>query len=492
MITWGVSANSHDAALAVFDDDKIVFASHAERFSGVKNDPHLNKPIIEYALKYGYPEEIQWYENPFLKSLRQLRAGQGFRFSENNVKDYMSQFNIYTTVKTQSHHHSHAAAGYYTSGFDDATVVVMDAIGEFETYTVWEGKGDNLKKIYSQSYPHSLGLWYSAMTQRIGLKPNEEEYILMGMAAYGDHYKYYKDVEDTFFKPVIDHTFKLRHNLHRGCLWYKSQMDAYDHKHQPSQWAYDIAAATQRVYEDKLYDLMLDIKQKGSSKNLVFMGGCALNCKANTYIKDLWDNIWIMPNPGDAGSAIGAVLADRKKHIDWQGPYLGYDIGGQYNVEKIVDEIISRGLVGVAKGPAEFGPRALGNRSLLADPRTLDIKAKVNDIKQRQRFRPFAPAILEEHADKYFKGPKNESMQFTSRCLEPKEFPAIVHYDGTSRVQTVTKENNENFRLLLEHWYAKTGCPILLNTSLNIKGKPMVNDRYDALEWEKKYGVKVL
>ena len=492
MITWGVSANSHDAALAVFDDDKILFASHTERFSGVKNDPHLNKSIIEYALRHGYPEEIQWYESPFLKSLRQLRAGQGLRFSENNAKDYLTKFNIYSPVKTQSHHHSHAAAGYYTSGFDNATVIVIDAIGEFETYTVWEGNGNNLKKIYSQSYPHSLGLWYSAMTQRIGLKPNEEEYILMGMAAYGDPDKYYTEIKNTFFNESKDKEIRLKENLHRGCSWFMPEQRAYDYTDEPTQWAYDIAASTQKVFERILYKIMAEIKSKSVSKNLVFMGGCALNCKANSYIKDLWDNIWIMPNPGDAGSAIGAVLANRGTHIEWAGPYLGYDIGGQYNVEKIVDEIISRGLVGVAKGPAEFGPRALGNRSLLADPRDIHVKKKVNTIKQRQQFRPFAPAILAEEADKYFKGPKNEYMQYTSKCLSSEEYPAIVHYDRTSRVQTVTKENNKNFRLLLEHWYAKTGCPMLLNTSLNIKGKPMVNDRYDSLEWEKKYGVKVL
>ena len=183
MITWGISANSHDAALAVFVNDKLEFASHAERFSGVKNDPHLNADLINYALKWGEPDEVVWYERPFKKSLRQLRAGQGWRFGENNIRKYLKSYGISTPFRTVDHHHSHAAAGYYTSPFRDATVLCIDSIGEFETLTVWSAKKEKLTRVSSQGYPHSVGLWYSAMTQRVGLNPNEDEYILMGMAA---------------------------------------------------------------------------------------------------------------------------------------------------------------------------------------------------------------------------------------------------------------------------------------------------------------------
>jgi carbamoyltransferase len=490
MITWGISANSHDAALAVFSDDRIVFASHAERFSRIKNDPHLDTSLIQYAKQWGYPEKIVWYENPFLKSLRQLRAGQGIKFAENDIRDYISKYNLYTEIVQQTHHESHAAAGYYTSGFDNATIVVIDSIGEFETFTVWNAEGNTLTKTYSQSYPHSIGLWYSAMTQRIGLKPNEEEYILMGMAAYGDPHRYYDVIKETFFKPPTNKV-KFKRNLHKGCSWFMKDSRAFDYTDEPTTWAYDIAAGTQAVYEDLLCDIMSKVKAEAKSNNLVFMGGCALNCKANTEIYDMWDNIWIMPNPGDAGSAIGAVLANKKKHITWPGPYLGYDIERKYDIEKICATLISNGICGVANGKAEFGPRALGNRSLLADPRGDTVRNEVNRIKQRQEFRPFAPAILAEHYDDYFEGPANQYMQFTARCRQPKDYPGIIHADGTSRVQTVTETDNGNFYRLLKRYYQLTGCPMLLNTSLNIKGKPMVNDELDARTFEQTYGVKV-
>ena len=198
-----------------------------------------------------------------------------------------------------------------------------------------------------------------------------------------------------------------------------------------------------------------------------------------------------MPNPGDSGSSLGAILAHKSLHIDWTGPYTGYDIQQPYPVKRLIAELLKTGIVGVANGRAEFGPRALGNRSLLADPRGDNIKFRVNEIKQRQQFRPFAPAILAEHADEYFDGPVGPYMQYTAKCKFPEQFPAIVHVDGTSRVQTVSKTDNPGFRLLLEQWYKKTGCPMLLNTSLNIKGSPIVNDLIDAQGFSVYYGVKV-
>jgi carbamoyltransferase len=197
-----------------------------------------------------------------------------------------------------------------------------------------------------------------------------------------------------------------------------------------------------------------------------------------------------MPNPGDAGSAIGCVLAHTKQHIKFNNAYLGYDIKGEYPVEELINELKTTGIAGVANGRAEFGPRALGNRSLLADPRGSDIKDRVNDIKRRQRFRPFAPVILSEHYDEHFDGRANPYMQFTARCKHPDLYPAITHVDGTSRVQVVEADGS-GIRQLLEAWYAETGCPMLLNTSLNIKGKPMVNNLTDAQEFAIMYNIKV-
>ena len=483
MITWGISANSHDAALAVFSNDGLEFASHSERFSGVKNDAHLNFKLIDYAKQWGEPDEIIWYERPFRKTLRQLRAGQGWNYSENNIKSYLKSYGITAPIKYTSHHHSHAAAGYYTSSFNDATVVCIDSIGEFETLTVWEGKGNKLKKVYSQGYPNSVGLWYSAMTQRIGLKPNEDEYILMGMAAYGNPKRLWWDMHD-MFEHIEGTDIRYKENLHRGCLRWKPQLTS-------EQDMFDIAAAVQKTYEFTLEQILDWAKENTKSSNLVLMGGCALNCSANHLAYKYFDDVWIMPNPGDAGSAVGAVLAHKKEHMPMDHAYLGYNIEGDYPVEQAISELKKTGIVGVASGRAEYGPRAFGNRSLLADPRGTDIKRRVNDIKQRQQFRPFAPVVLYEHASDNFQGHFNNYMQYTSTCTNPGLYPAITHIDGTSRVQTVP-DDGSGIRRLLERWYEETGCPMLLNTSLNIKGKPMVNDLTDAQEFAIMYDVKVV
>jgi len=487
MITWGISANSHNAALAVFDNDKLMFASDSERFSKVKNDPDLNTELIKYALQYGKPDKVIWYERPWLKTLRQLTAGQGFQ--DNNIKRYLKKYGIEAPIKTTSHHKSHAAAGYYTSKFDNACVLVIDAIGEFECFTQWEAQGNTLTKYNDLEYPQSLGLFYSAMTQRCNLKPNEEEYILMGMAALGNPNRLFKDIFNDFIELPNDdygHPYRLKKNLHRGCKDWRPDLNS-------QQDLFDIAAATQKIYETVFERILQMAVQRSSSRNLVLMGGCALNCSANPIAYKYFDNVWIMPAPGDNGSAIGAVLAHNKTHIDWQGPYLGYDMGYQTSNETIVDYLIKNKFCGIARGRAEFGPRALGNRSLLADPRDPEIKALINDIKQRELFRPFAPAILEEFADQYFKMPTKSTpyMQQIAVCTKSESFPAVVHYDGTSRVQTVSKSDNPEFRKLLEIWYERTGCPMLLNTSLNIKGEPMINDHRDAERWSKKYGLPV-
>lgn len=299
MITWGISANSHDAALAVFTKEGLEFASHSERFSGLKNDPHLNDKIIDYALQWGEADEVIWYENPFKKSIRQIYAGQGFNFNKNSTRRYLGSYGIHAPVFNISHHHSHAAAGYYTSPFSEATVLCIDSIGEFETLTIWQGKRDQLKKIYSQKFPHSIGLWYSAMTQRIGLTANEDEYILMGMAAYGDSRVYRNQIMHDFFESKTL-PIKFKHNLHRGCNWWRPELND-DHN-------FNIAAGTQWVYETILDNILQWCKQNTDSKNLVIMGGCALNCSANHLAYKYFDDVWIMPNPGAPPIHVAATL----------------------------------------------------------------------------------------------------------------------------------------------------------------------------------------
>jgi carbamoyltransferase len=256
----------------------------------------------------------------------------------------------------------------------------------------------------------------------------------------------------------------------------------------------DIAASAQVLTEELIYNIMRYAREFGWSSNLVYMGGVALNCLANRKLGEFFENIWIMPCPGDAGSSLGAAALAYGKQINWRDAYLGHAIPGEYPVSACVDSLLSDRICGVASGRAEFGPRALGNRSLLADPRGPDIKDRVNAIKRRQKFRPFAPVVLAEHAADYFDMPSgfglSPYMQSVACCRSPDLFPAIVHHDGTSRVQTVT-DDGSGIRQLLEAWYAATGCPMLLNTSLNIRGEPMVNDRADADRFEQLYGILV-
>jgi len=493
MITWGISANSHDAALSVFDTENgkldLRFASHSERFSRIKNDPHLCHSLVDYAIKIaGYPDQIVWYEKPLQKSLRQLRSGQGWMFRENNIRQYLKTYELDSvTLKTVGHHHSHAANGYFTSNFDSATIVVLDSIGEWNTASIWTGRGTKLKKRWTQNYPNSLGLWYSSMTDRIGLKANEDEYILMGMAAYGNPYRLYRDIANDFFKKLPDSespSTVFKQNLHRGCKNWRPDLTT-------EQDFFDIAAATQQMYEDILDKILEYASKNYSNDNLVLSGGTAMNCVANGQAYKYFKKVHIPIDPTDAGSSIGAVLAKTRTHIDFHRPFVGYNIDRPYSESEIILNLLTDGIVGIANGAAEFGARALGNRSLLADPRQPDIKQKVNNIKQRQQFRPFAPAILEEKFDEYFQGVPSPYMQFTARCRRPDLFPAIVHHDGTSRVQTVSKKDNLKFRSLLERWNRETSCPMLLNTSLNIKGEPMVNSWKDAQEFSKLYNIKV-
>lgn len=484
MVTWGISAASHNAALSVFHNGRLTFASDSERFSRVKNDPNLNNDLIEYALAYGEPTEIVWYEKPFLKSLRQMSAGQGW--IDNNVRRYLNKYDIATPlISTVSHHRSHAAGGYYTSNFTNAAVVVIDAIGEYDTTSIWNAEGEYLTKVWDMKYPHSIGLFYSAMTQRIGLKPNEEEYILMGMAAYGDLHRFFDEIYEHF---VIEtkHGFKFKGNLHKGCMDWRPDLTT-------EQDMFDIAAGTQAVYEALFIKILEKAKKLVPFNNLVLTGGCALNCMANPIAAEFYDNIWIMPAPGDNGSAIGAVLAKENKHIDWPGPLLGYDMGYSATNREIVDHLLKHKMCGIARGKAEFGPRALGNRSLLADPRGPEIKALINTIKKRQQFRPFSPSIMAEFANSHFKMPVKSTpyMQYIAECKKYGSYPAIVHHDKTSRVQTVTVQDNRQYYDLLQLWHQKTGCPMLLNTSLNIKGEPIVNTEADATAWMNKYNVKI-
>ena len=490
----GINAQNHDASVTIFDTNKneILFAAHAERYSHVKNDKNLNREILIDALSYcgGHVDEYIWYEDTFKKKLRYLKAGQYRRFwSDNSPEKYLGEFGLNAKQVIRSDHHlSHAAGSYYTSGFNDAAVVVIDAIGEFSTTSIFEAKGRNLKKIYGENYPNSIGLFYSAITQMVGLKPNEEEYILMGMAAYGIPERFKQLLLDTLVKETGDHRFKVKHNMHKGV----SHLFEQDWNESET---FDLAAGAQSIVEDYVVKLCEWARKNTGSKNLVLSGGVALNCVANSEIAKRagFENIWILPNPGDAGNSLGAILNFTRQQTSFASPYLGYNIDREFNTADCVRALCEGHIVGVASGRAEFGPRALGNRSLLADPRGAETKRKMNDIKKRQKFRPFAPVILEQHAHDYFDLPvaTSQFMQFTAPVKNPEKFPAICHVDNTARVQTVNEKQNKNLFDLLTAFYNETGCPMLVNTSLNIKGEPLVNTWDDAIRFSNKYKVEM-
>lgn len=486
----GLSAGFHDAGATLIDmHGNIKFAGHAERYSGIKNDPDLNQALIDDALSYGEVNSVAWYERPMLKRTRQLYSGEwrkAINFKNTPSKQVKNLLGYKYNIEYHNHHLSHAAAGFQTSPFEKARVLVVDAIGEWDTISVWDASYKNgiarYKKVWGQRYPHSIGLFYSAVTQYVGLKPMEDEYILMGMSAYGKPYleAYEKNAE--LVESFKDATF--RDNFHTG-------MDQ-EHFAGTGLTEFDVAAGAQKVVEEILLELVKRFFDRQT--NMVYMGGVALNCVANKRMRDWVKDMWIMPNPGDCGSSLGAAALSYGRKLNWQGPYLGHDMGGEYPVKELIGALMKDKIAGVATGRAEFGPRALGTRSLLADPRGKDIQDRVNEIKRRQEFRPFAPMVLEEHFTDNFSNLLKETnpyMQSVYVCKKPDEYPAIVHADNTSRVQTVGPNDHPGVRALLEQWYFLTGCPMLLNTSLNIKGEPMVNNRSDADRFEVRYGVKV-
>lgn len=343
MIVWGITGNNHDASLAVMEWKvqgltdhyalRLKWAGMSKDFSGVAGDPTLCPKLMAEVRanpKWAYPAKIYFYEKPLKKTMRQLIAGQGWKWKENNIKKFLAKSGIHNVpIEYIDHHHSHAAYGYYTSSFKNAAVIVLDSIGEFETFTIWHAgeKDRKLRKIYSQGYPHSIGLFYSAMTQRMGLVANRDEYLVSQMANKIDtseNLHLVNDVLETFIQGPLDGRtpgVKFKHNLHRGANWYKPDLTTeYDMDR--------LANATQFVFE-----MIIGMQSKWcienlDSRDLILTGGCALNRDAVDRIRTKWNSIYVPPNPGDPGSCIGAVLALEKKKIDFD-PTIWYNSKAQ-------------------------------------------------------------------------------------------------------------------------------------------------------------------
>lgn len=306
MITWGINALNHGSSLAVVKNGKLA------NFTIFPADT-LPSKVIRTSLEYiGAPDQVYWYERPWIKKARQLYAGQyktAFDMSVLPSKWLKDNGIGYASVKYTPHHASHAAAGYYTSPFNHCAVVVLDAIGEFECATIWNCLHGEMKKVWSKSYPHSLGLFYSAFTKLIGLEPIKQEYLLQQMAEQGDPARYYKMINSYFDQgcPV-----ELNYNFHRGVQHWQYEITNL-------QDQCDIAAAVQTVFEQQVLAVMQEAKRLTKSSNLVYMGGCAMNSRANKIIEPMWKHIWSLPNPGDPSSALGAILYHTKERIMWPG-----------------------------------------------------------------------------------------------------------------------------------------------------------------------------
>lgn len=467
----GISSFFHDAAVSVIRDNKILFASSSERFSKIKNDKNLDKNLTNYIKKQYKIDKLIYYENPFLKNLRQIYSLQVNDFAFSPKLELEKLFNC--EVSYVNHHHSHAALAYYTSTFSSAAIIVIDAIGEFETVSIWKGTNNSLEKLKSYYYPVSIGLLYSAFTKLLGFTPNKDEYIVMGLAGYGKPIYFEKIMNDFIY------SFK---NVHKGI----SPSYLKNAKRE------DLAASVNEVAKFLVLDIARFAKLITGESNLCYGGGVALNCNINSSLFDIFDNIYINPNPGDAGSSLGAILAYQNKKISFS-PYLGTNIKCKLNPKEIALHLSKHNIAGIAHGRAEFGPRALGNRSILACAYKKSIKTQVNYIKGREQFRPLAPVVMEEYAKEFFdcNNKKFPYMQFAIKAKDKKAIPAAVHIDGTSRVQTVNYKQNPNLYNILNEYYKITGIPILVNTSLNFRDQPLLNDEIDKLKFSSKYNLKV-
>lgn len=535
MYIIGISAFYHDSSVCLFRDNQLIFACEEEKFTGKKHDSSFPSKALEYIYKtYRINEKnlqaVCYYENPKLKYQRVIENIKK-NFLKNpifcfkswvKIRKNMSEIDsklrkLSTNVFYSTHHEAHHYYSFYTSNFEESICLAIDGVGEIDTMSLGIGDYSGIKYKSLSEYPHSLGLYYTAMTSYLGFKPNEGEYKMMGLASYGDHKKYLNDVR----KLIKYKNGKLTCNMDVFC-WDKSDKIMFNEKlsqllpvgqRLPEETInkehQDLAASIQKVYEEILFSVLKTVSMISNNENLCLSGGCAYNGTANGKIvtDSPFNKLWIPPAPSDAGSAIGSVVhylvKDKKiRNKITRNPFLGpqylyNDItkaikGSKYRFyknEKQLTEYIAKRLhegkvVGWYQGHIEFGARALGNRSILANPTLPYMKDKINKvIKKREGFRPFAPMVVKEKQDLYFE--MNGDVPYMNQVVKVRPeyvdiLKAVTHVDGSARVQTVYKHTFIH-DLLLE--YEKvSGLPILLNTSFNIKDKTMVLTPKDAID----------
>lgn len=561
----GISAFYHDSAACLVRDGKIIAAAQEERFTRKKHDDSYPKHAVEYCLKEGglditKVDHVVFYEKPILKFERILETY--FAFAPRGFTSYITSLPLWLKTKLwqrdnlqqklgymgnilfTQHHESHAASAFFPSPFKDAAILTMDGVGEWATTTYGVGEGNTIRLMNEIRFPHSLGLLYSAFTYFLGFKVNSGEYKVMGLAAYGK--PTYKDL---FYKELIDvksdGSFALNMKYFNYCTGLTMTNEAFHtlfgapprkSETNLTQKDMDIARSLQDVTEEIVLHMARHVKKISKKKYLCLAGGVALNCVANGRLlrEKIFDDIWIQPASGDAGGAVGAALAvwyqylgnkrdPEKKNDSMHGAYLGpgftneeiedFLTGHSFPYNKLSDKdlfktvagYLSQGkVVGWLSGRMEFGPRALGNRSILGDPRSPTMQKEMNlKIKFRESFRPFAPAVLSEEVSSYFTTGHVSPYMLLVADVVPKrrrtmtmreqslfgidklniirsDIPAVTHVDYSARLQTVHKETNPRFHALISEFRKVTGCAVLINTSFNVRGEPIVCSPKDA------------
>ena len=559
----GISAFYHDSAAALVVDGRIVAAAQEERFTRKKHDFNFPTNAIDFCLgeaglEPGQLDYVGFYDKPFLKYERLLEtylayAPAGFISFAQAIPLWLKQkLHLRREINKgpkhaykkryvfTEHHESHAASAFFPSPFEEAAILTLDGVGEWATASFGTGRGNRIHLTHELHFPHSIGLLYSAFTYFTGFRVNSGEYKLMGLAPYGEP-KYVDLIMEKLIDLKPDGSFRMNmdyFNYCQGLTMTGPKMDGLfgGPPRRPeapiTQREMDIAASIQQVTEEQMLRSARHVHERTGMKNLCLAGGVALNCVGNGRIlrEGPFENVWIQPAAGDAGGALGVALfiwhqlLDQPRHASghdtqfgsFLGPRFGNDeiesflecTGGVYrrinNEDElcnfVADQMANEKVVGWMQGRMEFGPRALGNRSIIGDARSRQMQSVMNlKIKFRESFRPFAPCVLREHVDEYFDMRPNEDspyMLLVAPVAERKrlsvnggdtplagidklkacrsQVPAITHVDYSARVQTVDPQRHGRYYKLMQSFKQKTGCPVIINTSFNVRGEPIV------------------
>lgn len=572
MYTLGISGLYHDSAAVLLKEDIIMAAAQEERFTRVKHDNSLPINAIRYCLDEAKismweVDEVIYYDNPlltldrYIHNIEALKGDSANYIIENKSEDvFLNRLKIDQMIRNKfgligkkdklnvcEHHVSHAASAFYPSPFESSAILTIDGVGEWATVTIGRGNGNNLEILKELDYPHSLGLLYSAFTSFCGFKVNSGDYKFMGLAPYGEPI-YYSLLKENLIDIKEDGSFRLNmeyFSFHKDKKMTSSKLaellggDPRKPESKITRREMDIAASVQKLTEEIILGLARYAKEITKEKNLVMAGGVALNCVANGKLlkEKIFENIWIQPAAGDAGGALGCAYymiyqqkgMKRKvyKEDAQKGSYLGpefkneeikkyLDNKGYSYVEKTDEELFADAakfldegkVVGWFQGRMEFGPRALGNRSILGDPRSGKMQSVLNlKIKYRESFRPFAPSVLREDVSEFFE--MAEESPYMLLCsnvkqdrrkvfnkeeflnnydddmlpvvnAERSDIPAVTHIDFSARIQTVSKDTNTRYYELIKEFKKLTGYGIVINTSFNVRGEPIVCTPEDA------------